>query len=183
MKPHILKSMGVLAMLPSLIAAVVIAQQPAAYGPDWKWQTVNFFGQSVWVYGEQRDDGKIRYKRADVDRLIAPAELERRREASEAESEAKRKEAPPAALNYGVSVEQMATDGRIIRASDPETLAEVAAEAEKRKPCPDDSGGECRLGIVEKAENAIEKLIAYGVAAALVIAAAVVFFRSPRPPS
>jgi len=89
-----------------------------------------------------------------------------------------------------VMVQEMAADGRTIRASDPETLRRVtqdaAIEAAKKKPnCPD--GGcepEKKPGPVKQAVFEVEKLVQYAVAGCLIVAAAVLVFKtSPPPPS
>lgn len=195
----------------SLIAAMVVAQMPAATSPDPAWYWTTIYGQRVQVCGVAAGDGKLRWSsdwRGDA--RIAPAEAERRKAAAIDQPPLAPTPTPtpspqaPAVkpLNYGVNVEQMAGDGRTIRASDPETLRLVTQAAAKRKQprqpeycevhgtdkCP--NGGGCKPdppepekkpGIVERTEDEVKKLLAYAVAGVLVLAAVFVILQSPKP--
>lgn len=153
-------------MFASLIAATLIAQ--AAPEPAWHWS--DFFGQRVQIWGRQTANGSIQYQPTDA-AMIAPVELERRKQADQG---------AVGSLNYGVLVDQMRADGRVIRASDPETLRMVTADAAARSPDgPDDV--ERKPGIIERAEMDVERIVLYGVVACLAAASLILVVKSSRP--
>jgi hypothetical protein len=204
-----IKAFGVITML-SLIVACVVAQMPADPTPDPAWYWTTIYGQSVQVCGVTAPDGKVRWTRDwRGDERIAPSELERREKAAAIDqrplpptpSPQSPGPAPKPAINYGVSVDQMVGDGRMIRASDPETLRKVKAvvESARRKTpeycevhgtdkCP--NGGGCKPkpaeperkpGVIERAEDEAKRLLTYAVAAIIFLAAVFVVLQSkPR---
>lgn len=154
-------------MLATLVTLVALAQQPAAApGPAWYWTDV--FGQRIQIYGTQLPDGRISWH-PETATQVAPAEAERRQSASLGKT-------PNAGdtPNYGILVESLAGDGREIRASDPETLREVAEVMGERCPREPDDEPERKPGIIDRAENEVERMLLYGLAACLVVAGVVI---------
>lgn len=171
-----LKRIGVPVML-SVIAAVLIAQ---AHAPTprsgWHWDRV--YGQPVQVWSIENKDGSLTWGQDWNDpRKVAPVEWRRRR--SDVDGVARR---PGGARNYGVMAQELAADGRTLRASDAETLRAVSQEAAKKKPsCPDDScEPEKKPGPIQRAELEVEKLVLYAVAGCLILAAAVLVFKTDK---
>ena len=80
----------------------------------------------------------------------------------------------PVTRNYGIAIDKLASDTRTIRASDPETLDRVIEQARKKPSCPDDDSDKDPAPAFVPPPSGNGDLIAYGVACALGIAAAVV---------
>lgn len=180
MKLFSLKTIGIISML-SLVAAVLIAQavpQPAA---ERSWHWIKFFGQTVQVYGAELPDGRIRYWDIDKSR-IAPSVKER--DATDQPPiippgltpvhPSPQSDGGPVTRNYGIAIDKLASDTRTIRASDPETLDRVIEQARKKPSCPDDDSDKDPAPAFVPPPSGNGDLIAYGVACALGIAAAVV---------
>lgn len=164
-------------MLVTLVTLVALAQQPAAApGPAWYWTDV--FGQRIQIYGVQLADGRISWHPESATQL-APAEAERRHAlASASAGTTPRAKADAPAPNYGLLVEAMASGGREIRASDPETLRQVREAVGDLERCPPDQPDDDDLGrkpgIIERAEDELQRMLIYGLAGCLAIAGVVI---------
>lgn len=150
--------------------AAALAQQPADPAPSWLWTTV--YGQRVQVWGVERDGRTVISRDWNDPAKVAPVE-QARRQASAARR--------PAFQTNGVKVDELSSDGRTIRASDPATLD---AES-KRKPCgPDGCDPESpekmpALGRGESDLGRAARLAFVGLGAA---AAVLIVVSSRRPP-
>lgn len=199
----------------SLIVACVVAQMPAASTPDPAWHWTRIHGQDVQVWGSADANGVVNWARHGDwrgDERVAPIELDRRKKAAAVIDQPPLSPRPspqtpppnvvPPSLNYGIKIQQLSDDKRTIRASDPETLRKVTAEAaERRQPrqpeycevhgtdkCP--NGGGCKPdpapakkpNFVDRAiDYEIEKVMAYAFGALVVFAAVFVVLRSIPP--
>ena len=152
-------------MIPTLILALAVAAQadddapasPATSGPGL--HRVHVVGpRELWVWSVETADGKFR----PVEYRPDPAP------------------ARPAFETNGVVAARLGSDGRTIRASDPRTLAEVAAVAERCKPDPPaepDPGPPVEPGGVPPGE-----LMLYAAGVALCILGVLIAVRSALRP-
>lgn len=129
-------------MIASLIVAAALSVGQAPARREWL-EIAGPNGSVQYVWG-WRADGRVRWFPDEQPRGVPSDERPPAAEPGPAPPPAEAG-LPPAAwpVNYGVRVDKLASDGRVLRASDPETLAQVRASvhehvdaAGRRKPCP-----------------------------------------------